>query len=198
MRVMRAWQICPKWSMALGAAAKCGSTMLARLVQANSARRLNVPDARQGRECWSVVPNTYRKVFIVRHPVDRFFSLYSNVQQRPREATNFYKQLEDLNPTRFLDRLLELSPDLTYDFHFQPQALAAGALNLELVRLEAFEEWWQKRGPQGSIPPKKANESDPEEYAEAKIYLAARLADLYRDDLAMWERAWESEHSSID
>ena len=193
MRVMRAWQICPTWSLALGAAAKCGSTMLAAFVTANVARRLNVPDARYGREDWSMVPRSYRQIFIVRHPVDRFASLYANIQQRKREPANFYKQLEGLSPWDCFDKLLTLSPDLNYDFHFQPQHFAVGALKPEFVRLEDFDRWVARELP-NVIQPKRTNESRPVEIDERT---AARVANRYRQDLALWENAaWVSSADS--
>jgi hypothetical protein len=184
-RVMRAWQICPTWSLALGAAAKCGSTMLAAFVGANKARRLNVPDARYGREDWSVIPGSYRRLLIVRHPVERFASLYANIQQRKREPANFYKQLEGLSPWDCFDKLLTLSPDLSYDFHFQPQYLVAGPREPELVRLEHFESWVAAELP-SAFPPKRANESQPVEIDEKT---AARVCNRYREDLNLWEKA---------
>lgn len=188
MRVMRAWHICPKWEMAFGAAAKCGSTMLANWVAANGAHRLNVPDARHGRECWSIIPEDYERVAIVRHPVDRFASLYANVQQRKRSDQNFYKQLEGKSPWDFFDRLLELSNDLLYDFHFQPQALCLGPHVDTAIRLESFAEWVNSCMPDVRRP-KQVNESKPVEIDDKT---AARVLNRYRDDLALWEGAWHA------
>lgn len=191
---MRAWQICPKWDMAFGAAAKCGSTMLARLVETNGARRLNVPDARQGRECWSVVPKSYRSVFLVRDPVARFASLYANIQQRKREPMNFYKQFEGLSPWDCFDKLLQASPDLMYDVHFQPQYLSVGILRPEYVRLEDFEAWWPLHGPAGAIGPKKANASAKTVAIDDKT--AERVREQYKQDQSLWERSWASSINS--
>jgi hypothetical protein len=186
MRVMRAWHICPKWQMAIGAAAKCGSTALAKAIEANSAHRLPVLDARHGRECWSVVPPSYRKVFIIRHPVDRFASLYANIQQRKRSDQNLYKQLEGLSPWDCFDRILENWNDLTYDFHFQPQSLCMGPPGgVELVRLENFEKWWAVNLPDAR-PPRKMNESSAVELDDRT---ADRVINRYREDLEFWRRA---------
>jgi hypothetical protein len=163
--------------------------MLAAFVGANKARRLNVPDARYGREDWSMVPRSYRQVFIVRHPVDRFASLYANIQQRKREPANFYKQLEGLDPWSCFDQLLELSPDLDYDFHFQPQHYAVGVLEPEYVRLEDFERWVARELP-AAIKPERLNESRPVDIDEDT---AARVAHRYQQDLTLWENAaWDS------
>lgn len=198
---MRAWQICPKWQMAIGAAAKCGSTMLADLVQANSARRLNVPDARQGRECWSMVPKSYRKVFVVRHPVSRFLSLYANIAQRKREPMNFYKQLEGLSPWDCFDKLIQLSPDLMYDVHFQPQHVAAGhqpegASEVEYVRLESFRDWWKEQMPDTIQPRAGLNASVPVDLRLLDDKTAARVKKRYEFDLGLWEKAWASSADS--
>ena len=186
---MQCWHIIPSWSAALGAAAKCGSTMLAKLVQGR--HRLSVADARHGRECWSVIPREYLRVAIIRHPVDRFASLYANIQQRKREPANFYKQLEGLSPWDCFGKLIQLSPDLTYEFHFQPQHLCLGpAEKIDcFVRLEHFNEWWANNAPEPAraATPLRTNESLPVEIDEKT---EDRICNRYREDLALWEQAW--------
>lgn len=193
MRVMKAWHICPKWDLALGAGAKAGSTMLAKFVQANKVARLPLADQRYGRECWSMIGPTMRRVAIVRHPVDRFASLYANIQQRPREPMNFYKQLEGLSPWDCFDKLIQLSPDLTYDFHFQPQTLQLGPKIDLAVRLEDFSVWVAQALPSTVVQPTRENTSTPVEIDDRT---AARVKNRYRDDLRLWEKAWASSTSS--
>jgi len=183
---MKAWQICPKWQMAFGAAAKCGSTMLAKFVENNRARRLNVPDARYGRECWSLIPRDYRAIMIVRHPVERFASLYANIQQRKREPMNFYKQLEGLSPWECLDTLIQLSPALDYDFHFQPQTSIVPARRTEFVRLEDFEGWVRRTLPHAFAP---RSENRSESPVEIDSRTADRVLNRYRADFEMWQQA---------
>lgn len=193
-RMMRAWHIMPKFGVALGAAAKCGSTMLAKMVQGN--HRLPVADARHGRECWSLIPLGCYRVAIVRDPVSRFGSLYANIQQRKRSDQNFYKQLEGLSPWDCFDKLIKLSPDLTYDFHFQPQHLCLGPEGKidRFVRLEHFTEWWKNNAPTELLRSwgdkiGKYNESKPVAVDEKT---ADRVRNRYREDQALWEKAWAS------
>src|SRR3990167_398564 len=188
-RLMRSWHIVPKWDVALGAAAKCGSTMLATLVQGH--HRIPVADARHGRECWSVIPAGMYRVAIVRNPVDRFASLYANIQQLKREPANFYKQLEGLSPWDCFDELIQLSPDLTYEFHFQPQHLCLGPGEKidRFVRLEHFTNLWANNAPAPArgATPLQINESMPVEIDEKT---EDRICNRYREDLALWENAW--------
>jgi hypothetical protein len=184
---MRAWHICPKWRMALGAAAKCGSTMLAKFVEANGAHRLPVKDARYGRECWTRIPSSYRAVMVVRHPVDRFMSLYANVQERKRQDQNFYKQLEGLSPSAFLDKLVKVSPDLMADFHFQQQTtIEPPNRDVEHVRLEHFDRWVAQNLPY-AVRPRPANESTGGYPVSEE--LVQRVIAYYLDDFALWEKA---------
>lgn len=193
---MRAWHVCHEWKLALGASAKCGSTMLADLVQRSSATPAR--DARYHRRDFTGVPSRYDLVYIVRHPVARFLSLYRNIQERPRDPLNFYKQLEGLEPLPCFERLLELSPDLTYDFHFQPQTLALGPLSgsqqLTIVRLEAFADWWRREGPKGAAQPKWLNKSV-RDVASWPNGLAEAVKAKYQDDYRLWEGAWDLSHA---
>jgi hypothetical protein len=194
MRVMRGWLISPKWELAMGAAAKCGSTSLAQLFKANAALRLNVPDARHGREDWSMVPRSYRIVGVVRHPVPRFLSLWHNVQERKRGgANNFYNQFVGHGPEALLEGIQKAG--LEYEFHFQPQYLIGHEqLGAELVRLMNLNDWWVQNAPAGATGMPVENKSighspDADTLAHP---LAPAICQLYARDLDLWERAWSS------
>lgn len=184
---MKAWHICPKWGIALGAAAKCGSTMLAKFVQDNRAGRLQLPDARHARECWSMIGNSMRRVAIVRHPVKRFASLVANIQQRAREHGNFYKQFEGMTPADMLDRMLEVG--LEYEFHMQPQVLQLGPKVDQAVNIESFADWCAQNLPYPVVPPGVENASTP---VEIDARTAERVCVAYASDLRLWENAWAS------
>lgn len=197
MRVMRGWLISPKWNLAIGAAAKCGSTSLAQLFRRNSALRLNVPDARHGRECWSVVPKSYRRVGVIRHPVPRFLSLWHNVQERKRGgANNFYNQFVGKSPEELLDGIEKAGLD--YEFHFQPQyRIGFEELEAEMVRLVDLNAWWELNRPAGATGMPVENTSvghvpDADTLADP---IADRVCALYERDLRLWESAWASDHS---
>ena len=176
--------------MALGAAAKCGSTTLAHLVVENNAGVLVLHDARYNRKCWSLVPKGYRQIGVVRHPVARFWSLYENVQSRKRSASNFYAQFEGKSPLQLLDAI---SADLDYDFHFQPQGrIGLNRPCVELVRLEALNEWWDKNRPEGATGMPAANQGGglaPADHDTTAV-VAPLVCELYADDYALWERAY--------
>ena len=184
---MRAWTVCPKWRMALGAAAKCGSTTISQLTIAD--RKFPGKRERNGREDWTAVPTRgYRVVGIVRHPVARFWSLFGNIQARFRGAHNLYKQLEGRDPHYVLDTF---ERDLDYDFHYQPQ-YRIGLLDspkTELVRLESLDIWWSVNRPEGAPAMPRANRGEGG-LAPADDYLATRIGELYAADLALWERAY--------
>lgn len=190
---MRAWHICPKWQMAIGAAAKCGSTMLADLVYKNRAHRISVQglsgirSARQGRECWSTIPAYYRVVMIVRDPIIRFASLLANIKERKRSDTNFYKQFEGLS-TLEAARLLE-KVGTEHDIHVHPQSsVAPRGREFETVKLEWFDKWWGLEFPDAAQPERlNPSQNLPEiEYPEAWNI----VNDLYKDDVEVWQNAW--------
>lgn len=188
---MKVWYICPKWQLALGAGAKCGSTMLAKFVQANKAARMPTADPRHGRECWSMIGPSMPRIAIVRHPVDRFASLVANIQQRAREHGNFYKQFEGMTPADMLDRMLEVG--LEYEFHMQPQVLQLGPKIDQAVDLVHFKAWCEQHLPQ-HVAPTVENASDP---VDIDARTAERVCEAYAADFALWERAWASSTSSV-
>jgi hypothetical protein len=178
---MRCWHLCPDRGIALGAAAKCGSTALTKLVKANE------PNATGVRMGWSDVPQGFETVAVVRHPIDRFASLYANIQERPRSRWNFYAQFEGLSPWYCFDKLLEVDNSLTYDFHFQAQSLCLGPRLDVVVRLEHFAGWWIGRYPD-SVAPEQLNMT--RNRVELDDRTQDRVMNRYRDDLALWERAY--------
>ena len=147
-----------------------------------------------------MIPQNCYRVAIVRDPVSRFALLYANIQQRKRSDQNFYKQLEGLSPWDCFDKLIQLSPDLTYDFHFQPQHLCLGPAEKidRFVRLEHFTEWGQNNTPTPELRAwadkiGKHNESQPVVIDEKT---ADRVRNRYREDQALWEKAWASSAAS--
>ena len=142
---------------------------------------------RRGKECWSHIPNGYRQVGVVRHPVDRFYSLYQNIQDRRRGRNNFYAQLEGKTPTEVFEKLLEYGLD--YDFHFQPQIrIGLTRPQVELIRLENLDSWWQENKPEGATPMLVANRGSGLAPARDPA-LEERIREAYADDLKLWERA---------
>lgn len=184
MRVMRAWHICPKYGTAFGAAAKCGSTMLADLIQRNVAHRLPVADARHGRECWSVIPQSYRRVMIVRDPVSRFESLLTNIRERKRDPNNYFSQFEGLDPAETLAAMLENGLD--HDFHTQPQVRIKPPGDVILVRLEAFADWWKASYPDEQQP-KRLNES--KSVGRLSPFVADLVESAYAADMDLYLQA---------
>jgi hypothetical protein len=180
MRVMRAWHACPRWNIALGAAAKCGSTTLARLVADNDICK--AADPRLVRVGRSDVPKGLETVAVIRHPVDRFASLYANIQQRHRSRNNYYAQFEGLGPSAVLDRIIECG--IENEFHTQRQCLALGEYATG-VRLEAFGRWFAARFPD-AVPPQHLNES---RQVDIDDRTAERVLSWYARDFKLWEAA---------
>jgi hypothetical protein len=123
---------------------------------------------------------------IIRHPAERFASLYANIQQRQREPMNFYKQLEGLSPWDCFDKLIQLSPGLSYDFHFQPQSSIIPARPVHFVRLEDFAGWVAQSLP-NAVPPKVLNASDTAVAIDDKT--RDRVINRYKADFEFWEQA---------
>lgn len=197
-RVMRCWLPTKSWGLALGAAAKCGSTSLREAVLDNGQNHLAYgKPAQNHRTDFSEIRKHFRTIGVVRHPVERFYSLYSNVQERfeGRSDQNFYKQFEGERPGELFEAILA-DPDK--DFHFQPQHRIGLGDADEVIRLEDLSTWWSYVLPDAK-PIKDLNSS---EYtwrspASRDTRLEAEICELYSTDLILWEGAeWQDSPKS--
>ena len=188
IRVMRGWQDCQVWKIAIGCAAKCGTTSLARMAFESRARRI-IPigwsGMRQQRIDFSLIPKGYYKIGVVRHPLDRFYSLVMNIRERTRGKNNFYKQCEGLDVAGIWEII---SKDLDYDYHFQPQYRVGIDKADVLVKLDHLNEWWDSNKPKGARDMPIENSSSGKGVEPQKEVMASVLK-AYETDLKLWERA---------
>jgi hypothetical protein len=190
MRVPRSWFLFPAYDLAIGAANKCGTQSL-RVLQVDTI-------GFERREDFSLVPKSYKRVGIIRHPVARFLSLYGNIQERKffRKENNFYRQFEGVSPEETLERLVAEGMD--HDFHYQEQYKIGWLDNPQtiLVRLHAISEWWAENRPAVTrpFPHKNANNSA---YRPSDA-LRERIESVYKHDLALWNKAYGGTYTTPD
>lgn len=187
VRVMRGWQDCATWHIALGCAAKCGTNTLAKLAQINGVRKASHgwSDMRQQRIDYSLIPKGYNVIGVVRHPTDRFYSLVQNIRERTRSESNFYRGLEGLNVS---DIWRAISKDLDHDYHFQPQYRIGLEKADVLVKLEHLSEWWNNNRPEGATDMPFENRSRGTTIEEYE-WVDTRLRKAYCTDFDLWESA---------
>lgn len=177
---MRAWWLDPERNIALGTSAKAGSTSLRKAVTGSNALGCA---ADSERIYFDAIPAGYRKIGFIRHPVDRFYSLYRNIQERKRSPRNFYAQFEGKTPWDTFDGIVQAGLD--YDIHFHPQHWIGLNEVDQLIRLDDVPEWWYNE----------FGEEFPHRNASAKTSgrederVAARVRRRYQTDLELWERA---------
>jgi len=179
--MMRAWHLIPEKQMAIGAAAKCGSTSLRKVIQGSEELGCSID---QERVPETAIPKGYTRIGIVRHPVARYYSLWNNVQERPRSRQNYYAQFEGKDPEEMLDGILRVGLD--HDVHTQPQYLIGLEKATALVRLENLGAWWEKV--MGTEFPHR-NASKGLAMYNSQDSLSKRVLGVYPTDYTFWEEA---------
>lgn len=161
MRPFRAWIVRPDYAIA--ASAKCGSQSLLAYYNLEKFDRFAEEE----------VPAKLPKIGIVRNPIDRFWSLYANIQDRKRSHKNFYAQLEGKSPVEVFKAL---EHNWLHDIHYHPQYLIGLKSADYLIRLEDSI----------FLPHKNSSENS---YREHIVGLENRIRSAYADDFRLWEQA---------
>ncbi len=170
--------MCNKWKIALGAAPKCGSSCLDSLVQINQVRE-KIPGEsrmRMPRVDFDVIPGGYEIIGIVRHPIARFYSLYTWVNDVFRP--NFFKSVWGLPVREFWEWV---ETDIERNLHFEPQYRFDLDKSDVVVRLDNLNAWWSDNKPEGATDTTLENKSvghvDQDEWVNDRI-LTAYQTDL--------------------
>lgn len=175
----------PDYGIAWVAPAKSGSSMLRQLTIDNHIYPdvTDLKSARHKRIGTASVPAGLWRIGVVRHPVSRFYSLWRNVQERPRSEKNFYKRFEGLSPRQMWDEL-KVMPFT--DYHFQPQWMVGLYTADQLIRLEDFDDWFITTFSE-LVPPQHLNVSVRPYERDPSI--DEEVLEEYRQDFELWERA---------
>lgn len=122
--------------------------------------------------------NFRRKVFVVRHPLDRFLSLWRN-KCRDRGSG---VAVEGFTMRQLFERIVT-GPE---DEHWTRQVDMLGKYRkeAELIRLEALPEWWWQNM-QAELP----HENRTAPYDEIDDDLRDMVLDYYAEDVALYELA---------
>lgn len=120
-----------------------------------------------------------RCVFIVRHPIDRFISLWKSKCRDKQSTAKRYAYIRGLS----IDELLDvIEDDEHFDQHWLPQWLVEAGRATELVPFEKFSEWATAEG-FGELPHRNKTEGTVELTEEQR----RRVLEYYAKDLELYE-----------
>lgn len=122
--------------------------------------------------------NFRRKIFVVRHPLDRFLSLWRNKCRDRGSGT----AVEGFTMEELYQRITTGQPDEHWTR--QVDLLGKYRKEAELVRLEDLADWWWNNM-QAEFP--RLNQSD--NYDEIDPDLRERVLAWYADDVVLYESA---------
>lgn len=119
-----------------------------------------------------------RKVFIVRHPLDRFLSLWRNKCRDCGSGVG----VEGFTQEELFARIQNGTPD--EHWIRQVEMLGKHRKDAELVRLESLPEWWWK-----NMQAEFAHENKSDNYDEISDELRSQVLDHYADDIGLYNAA---------
>ena len=183
MRTPPAWLHFPTWNFVIGAHNKCGSTTLLD----NFCTVHQAPPRRYERLRWEELPSGVRRIGVIRHPSQRFYSLYNEISngQLGRGPGSLYQQMRGMSEWDVLAKIHELGLD--YDAHFQPQSrIGLFHRGVDLVPLPDLDGWWQKHTGRELIHYRDRSQGKP---WPVDSDVERRLKELYPSDFMLWERA---------
>jgi len=115
-----------------------------------------------------------RRVFVVRHPVERFKSLWRN-KCRDGEQANL--GIAGMTP----EQLFEHIQTARDNYHWTPQVDLLGGVEAEVVRLEGINDWWAENMG-GEFPRLHSTEGD----VDISPELLEKIRTRYQADLRLW------------
>ena len=167
--------VIPRWGLALGAPPKCGSTSIKRALD-HSKVDYEIKYAHQ-------LPDRLPVVFIVRHPLDRFKSLWRfRCVPGGDMVHGTGRDLHGMTPAQFW-RYIRKAPA---DNHWVSQTKLLEGREATLVRLDDLEKWWDLGTP-SKVPLLRYNETTGDCPTDAK--LEAAILEHYADDVKLFEEA---------
>lgn len=129
---LRQWHYAPKLGLSIGAAPKCGSA--------------SIRDALSGCEVQTQVVGAGRRIWVVRHPVDRFISLWKNKCRDGHKLQ--YRGNRYFVKDWTLEALLSFieSNPQPPNHNWAQQHQLEGGHDSTLIALEHLNEWWEEQG----------------------------------------------------
>ena len=168
------WKQVPAWDIAFGVPPKNGTQSL----------KLALKDQdvlyRQG-------PPPGRKVFVVRHPIERFNSLWRDKCKGKYPSVSTGLPIHGMGVEQLAEYIFSGVND---NHHWRPQARLLGDADAELVALPQFAEWW---GEQGFPVPLTQEHTSGNDVVRMRSETMRALRAYYIDDIALYRRAWRGE-----
>ena len=161
----KAWYYVPEWELTIGVAPKCGTRTIYKLLENVNFYSAPNPDI--------------RPVFIVRHPVERFSSLWKQKCRDGRRISTID------NPSNYakdwsIDELLDHIERGLWNHHWAPQSVFEMGAAEELVPLEKLNQWLHD---EGLGPPTHLNQTVGEVQLTDDQY--RRVVEYYIDDVRL-------------
>jgi hypothetical protein len=168
------WFYVPEWDTQFAAAPKAGSSSIRQAIlneDLNYVRSL---------------PGAGRSIFIVRHPLARFLSLWKN-SCRDGATLAITKggerhNLKGLTPLQLMRYILNNEND-----HWATQTSLLGDTEAETVRIESMSRWWDEF-PHSTQPYPRTNVSGGDNPDLGKRLLSV-INSHYGEDLELWRRS---------
>lgn len=166
----KAWLYLPDKKINLGVAPKCGSSSIYKAVGKNYYHPVHF--------------NNVRSIWVVRHPVDRFVSLYENKCVRGGRINRAGEDKGNLKGWSFEKLLRHVESGKEWNHHWAPQKEMEDKKATEFVPLEELDLLLEELG----LPLLHQNVTKNEPYQPSKGQIA-RIERLYEDDLRLYEEA---------
>ena len=193
MGVRRAWgwYELPDWNITIGAPLKCGSTTIKHFIFINDVPFYHVTHSQ-------VRGDVY---FVVRHPVDRFMSLW---RQKCRDDSQYIQWGAPINgepkigkpnySRKTWDILSNATPEELMDYieaensepQWTPQTKILGKLDATCIPLENLSDWWTDRG-YGDLESARINSTSGTEVLSDD--LTQRILTFYAKDVELYNKS---------
>jgi len=167
------WFYFKEENFSLGISLKCGTASIKQFVWMNEqADNITSIEPRQ------VTDDAY---FVVRHPLDRFCSLWKN-KCRDNGSSRYKKLFADMSPVDLMDFI----DSGVKEIHLEQQntLLNKGNQSAKLIPLEMLEYWWKQSG-LGELGRFNTSEGD----VDIDDELKERILTYYADDLTLYHKA---------
>ena len=165
------WLKFHNWDFTIGVPHKNGSTTIKQFIWMNE-----LEDEVTQLKNHQVNGNVY---FVVRHPFDRFYSLWKHKCQG-EYTLHRNPEIDGMAPEQLMTHIERGVKNV----HWTPQSLLLGNLDPELIPLEELSNWWSSNG-YGELG--QFNKTEKLDVIDDK--LKERLQNYYADDIVLYERA---------
>lgn len=168
------WQI-PAWHIIIGCSPKCGTSTLYAAV-AKAGVRCHAPTLGIG---------VGQRIWIVREPVERFWSLWKDkcLKGEILYVGEKRARLAGMTPEELIDYIETTNKK---DAHWDTQSEHEGGTAQVLVPLERFSDWWEEQGYPGPLKTVNRTEKLPMDLSDD---LVERIKIHYADDVRLYKQA---------